>query len=69
MFDVFPWQYLCKGTCSISIAKKEGAGAELNYDDVFDGGASLNELAKDDDQECFLLFDVFVKVLVAAVFL
>ena len=30
---------------------------------------SLNDLAKDDEQERFLLFDVFVKVAVAAVLL
>ena len=41
----------------------------MSYCDVFDGGASLNELAKDDEQERFLLFGVFVEVAVAAVFL
>ena len=49
--------------------EKEGAGAELSYCDVFDGGASLNELAKDDERERFLLFDVFVEFSVAAVLL
>ena len=49
--------------------EKEGASAELRYCDVFDGGASLNELAKDDDQERFMLFEVFVEVAVAAVLL
>ena len=41
----------------------------MSYCDVFDGGASLNELAKDDEQELFLLFDFFFEVLVAAVLL
>ena len=42
--------------------EKEGAGAELSYCGVFDRGASLNELAKDDERERFLLFDVFSRL-------
>ena len=60
---------ICAKVLAGSHCEKEGASAELSYCDVFDGGASLNELVKDNEQERFLLFDVFVKVLVAAVFL
>ena len=60
---------ICAKVLVGSHRKKEGAGAELSYCNVFDGGASLNELAKDDEQELFLLFDFFVEVLVAAVLL
>ena len=49
--------------------KQGGAGAELSYCDFLDGGVSLNELAKENERERFLLFDVFVEVLVAAVLL
>ena len=49
--------------------EKEGASVELSYCDVFDGGASINKLAKDDERERFLLFDVFVEVAIAAVLL
>ena len=49
--------------------KKEGASAELRYCDVFDGGESLKNLAKEDERERFLLFDVLVEVEVAAVLL
>ena len=54
---------------ALSHREKEGAGVELIYCDIFDGVASLTELAKDDERECFLLFEVFVEVAVAAVFL
>ena len=49
--------------------EKEGASAELSYCNVFDGGVSLNELAKDNERERFLLFDVFFEVAIAAVLL
>ena len=60
---------ICANILVGSHREKEGASAELSYCDVFDGGASLNELAKDDERERFLLFDVFVEVAVAAVLL
>ena len=53
---------ICAKVLAGSHRKKEGANAELSYCDVFDGGASLNELAKDNERERFLLFDVFVEV-------
>ena len=58
---------ICAKVLAGSHRKKQGAGADLSYCDVFDGGASLNKLAKDDERERFLLFDVFVEVSVAAV--
>ena len=60
---------ICAKVLTVSHCEKEGANAELSYCYFFYGGASLNELAKDDERERFLLFDVFVKVAVAAVLL
>ena len=60
---------ICAKVLAGSHCEKEGAGAELSYCDVFDGGVSLNELAEDDEQERFLLFHIFVEVSVAAVLL
>ena len=60
---------ICVKVLAGSHREKEGASADLSYCDVFDGGASLNVLAKDNERERFLLFDVFVKVAVAAVLL
>ena len=60
---------ICAKVFAESHREKEGASAELSYCNVFDGGVSLNELAKDNERELFLLFDVFVEVAVAAVLL
>ena len=60
---------ICAKVLAGSHRKKEGPGAELSYCGVFDGGAILHELAKDDERERFLLLDVFVEVSVAAVLL
>ena len=61
------------GVCAMVLAgyhrEKEGASAELSYCNVFDRVGSLNEFANDDEQGRFLLFDVFVEVAVAVVFL
>ena len=60
---------ICANILVGSHREKEGASAELSYCDVFDGGASLNELIKDDEREHFPLFEVFVEVAIAAVLL
>ena len=60
---------ICAKVLAGSHREKEGAGAEPSYCNFFNGGASLNELAKDDERERFLLFDVFVEVSVATVFM
>ena len=60
---------ICAKVLAGSHREKEGASAELRYCDVFYGGASLNDLAKNNEQERFLLFHVFVEVAVAVVFL
>ena len=60
---------ICAKVLAGSHREKEGASAELRCCDVFDGGVILNELAKEDERERFLLFDVFVEVAVAAVLL
>ena len=49
--------------------EKERASAERSYCNVFDGGASINELSKDDEQERFLLFDVFFEAALSVVLL
>ena len=60
---------ICAKVLVRSHREKEGSSAELSYCNVLDGGASLNELAKDDERERFLLFDFFFEVAVAAVLL
>ena len=60
---------ICVKVLAGSHCEKEGASAELSYCDFFYGGASLNELAKNNKRERFLLFRVFVEVAVAAIFL
>ena len=60
---------ICAKVLAGSHREKEGASAELSYCDVFDGGASLNEMVKDDERERFMLFDVYAEVAVAAVLL
>ena len=60
---------ICAKVLAGSYCEKEGAGAELSYCDVFDVGASLNELAKDNERERFLLFDIFVEISLATVLL
>ena len=67
--STFSFGNICAKVLAGYHREREGAGAELRYCYVFDGGASLNELAKNDEQDRFLLFDVFVEVAVAAVLL
>ena len=56
--STFSLRNICAKVLAGSHREKEGASAELSYCDVFDGGLSLNELAKDDEQEHFLLFEI-----------
>ena len=51
---MFSLRNICAKLLAGSHHEKEGASAELSYCDIFDVGASLNELAKDNEQDRFL---------------